>query len=84
MQRAEELAGVLYAIYPGYVTSKNDGQEHYIGARQLMVLYGVPFHECVIVETAWNARHATNLIPLYPRYDGNYSVAHVIETMPWQ
>lgn len=81
--RTEEDAGVLYAVFPGHVPSKHDGDSHYIGARQLMNLYGVSPCECVIVQGVWNARLAANLIPLYPRYDGNYSVAQVIQEMPW-
>lgn len=64
-----------YLICPGYVISKNDGDRHYISAHQLMRLYKVKPSECVIsndpdVPTSLLA----NLLPLRPRYDGDYCI----------
>ena len=72
-----------YVVCPGKVTSKNDGQEHYIGPMQLMRLYGVDSRECEIYEPApwWPQsyyqeaeKRQQGMIRLYPRYDGDYSL----------
>ena len=72
-----------YVVCPGKVTSKNDGQEHYIGPMQLMRLYGVDSRECEIYEPApwWPQsyyqeaeKRQQGTIRLYPRYDGDYSL----------
>jgi hypothetical protein len=72
-----------YVVKPGWVTSKNDGQQHYIGAMQLIRLYQVDPRLCYVYEptprwTRWDAEEAKrimkDLIPLVPRYDGNYRV----------
>lgn len=72
-----------YVVCPGEVTSKADGQRHYIGPMQLMKLYGVDPRECEIYEPApWWPRSfyrmaeeaQRGLIRLAPRYDGNYTL----------
>lgn len=72
-----------YLVCPGRVTSKNDGQRHYIGPVQLMTLYGVDPCECEIYEPAtwWPTSYYTmaeerhrGLIKLVPRYNGDYSL----------
>lgn len=63
-----------FLVFPGHVFSKNDGDRHYIGAGDLMRLYGVNPRDCLVV------RSLTDLIgikradytELRPRYDGNY------------
>lgn len=75
-----------FVLCPGMVTSKTDGDMHYIGAMQLARLYGVNACECEIYEPApwWppsyyqmaEERHK-GLIRLDPRYDGNYSLPSV-------
>ena len=35
---------VKYILFPGHVTSKSDGELHYITAQQLTQLYSVPLH----------------------------------------
>lgn len=77
-----------YALHPGPVTSKRDGDRHFIDAHQLARLYGVSPRECVVVP--WDVRpgpgHARthellldrikrmNLVHLYPRHDGKYTL----------
>ena len=77
---------VKYALYPRPVTSKVDGDRHFIGAQDLANLYRVRLDECVIVP--WETRpgyerqhelllervKANRLIPLYPSYSGDYSL----------
>lgn len=72
-----------YIVCPGEVTSRTDGQRHYIGAMRLMKLYGVNPQECEIYEPApwwprsyykqanWQYKGA---ILLEPRFDGNYTI----------
>lgn len=59
-----------YLVCPGYVTSRHDGDRHYIGAESLMHLYGVKQEECVV----WDgfSRWPEDLIPLRPRFRGDY------------
>lgn len=65
-----------YALHPGYVTSKTDDDEHYIGIAQLARLYQLRSTEYIV----WDDRepHASlrgtwdDYIHLYPRFDGNY------------
>lgn len=63
-----------YVVYPGFVQSRHDGDVHYITARQLMHLYGVRLSDCVVAQSDTDllGRDFTGLIPLRPRYDGDY------------
>lgn len=68
---------VKYAIHPGYVTSRNDGETHFISSAQLMHLYKVNPAECVVASRGrphWHIHDgcANNLKHLYPRSDGRY------------
>jgi hypothetical protein len=58
-----------YLVLPGYVTSANDGQRHWIGYDRLVRLYGVDPAECTSTRV-----DGEQLIELSPRYDGNYAV----------
>ena len=62
-----------FSVLPGYITSKNDGQRHYIGWPQLIRLYGVKKEDCFI--QGFNDQYRgwlADTIPLTPLYDGNY------------
>jgi hypothetical protein len=65
-----------YAVHPGYVTSRNDGQDHYLGFMRLCQLYRVAPAECVDMsqEKNWRGMDVSNLVRLTPRYDGNYAL----------
>lgn len=67
---------IKYALHPGYVYSKNDGDMHWITALQLARLYGVKMGECIDVAYVQrlNNQHAASLIHLYPDYNGNYKL----------
>jgi hypothetical protein len=80
-----------YVICPGMVTSKVDGQRHYVGPMKLMQLYGVDPSECEIYEPAswWvgsfyrMAEERQRRLPrLGPRYDGNYALHNAIAQGP--
>jgi hypothetical protein len=62
-----------YALHAGYVTSINDGDEHYIGWLKLIRLYKLQPGEYCIWEPPSNlGRVCEDYIHLYPRADGNY------------
>lgn len=63
-----------YAVHGGFVTSINDGDEHYIGPMRVVQLYKLkPGEYCVWQEAALNlGRVWEDYIHLYPRTDGNY------------
>jgi hypothetical protein len=62
-----------YAVYPGYIVSKNDHDRHYISFDELCRLYKVNPAECVNTAFSPGIRHES-LIKLEPRYDGNYEL----------
>lgn len=71
---------IKYLLVPGHVTSKTDGDLHYISASRLAELYGVRMNECTVYPD--NPRQRTlvhpwehyGLIQLTARYDGDYSL----------
>lgn len=75
-----------YVICPGTVRSRADGDIHYIDAHALAFLYGLPWHECLVMpvgqgplEIRRRAQlqdriYSGELIALRPRYDGNYTL----------
>jgi hypothetical protein len=67
-----------YLLCPGGVTSKNDGQRHYIDGPQLGRLYGVSLRDCVILDRRrsqiMSDLEYEGLTRLAPRFDGNYSL----------
>jgi hypothetical protein len=70
---------MTYVLFPGEVTSRTDGQEHYITAPELARLYGVEYAKCKVVyryeeSSIRGYRKQPNDVELYPRYDGNYKL----------
>ncbi len=63
--------GPLFAVLPGMVTSRNDGQRHYIGADALIRLYKVPPALCKIVT---DPSQVGDLHRLEPSYRGIYTL----------
>lgn len=72
-----------YLLCPGYVTSRTDGDQHYITAEQLARLYRVNPSECEVLTkaevrretvtmTEARRRRQAGLIKLGPRDDGDY------------
>ncbi|MDX1698987.1 MAG: hypothetical protein R3250_00145 [Melioribacteraceae bacterium] len=67
-------------IHPGYVRSKNDGQEHYISAQRLANLYKVDLNAPNVrvydpdkPETTLGVRFSPQDIHLEPLYNGEYN-----------
>lgn len=80
-----------YVVCPGHVTSAKDGQRHFISARALAELYGVPMNECVTYDydqaCKSPAYEHTNewklaLIQLHPKRDGDYKLPKEVAPMP--
>jgi len=63
-----------YLVCPGYVTSQNDGDTHFVGARELMELYRVNPELCVIREWGDHRAYPKELIRLAPQRSGNYDL----------
>lgn len=62
-----------YVLHPGYVTSKNDGDRHFIGGPRLARLYGVDIRQCVFGDTP-EYREQEGDVHLIPRISGNYTL----------
>jgi len=67
-----------FAVYPGYMKSKYDGQVYWISAQQLMDLYKVNRNECCTCAgnddyCRRKAKKDKSMIHLFPNYDGDYS-----------
>ena len=74
-----------YILHPGYVTSKNDGERHYISGLRLMQLYGVNRRDCTIIEgdgfrSLSKYRGQPGDVHLHPRRDGDYRLPVLPET----
>lgn len=69
-----------YIVRPGYVTSKSDGQEHFITSEMLIRLHGVRRKDCIVVPcntvtsrpSFFTEQQMRNMTILQPRYDGDY------------
>lgn len=72
----------IYAVYPGPVRSRSDGDLHHVSSGELMHLYGVKHADCVVVIDPYSEdprerpkiEHARKLIALRPRDGGDYSL----------
>lgn len=62
-----------YVLHPGYITSKNDGQDHFIGGPRLAQLYGIDIKKCVFGDMP-NYRELNGDVHLYPDYHGDYTL----------
>lgn len=66
---------IKYCLHPGKVTSKTDGDIHYIGAARLADLYRVDIRECHVYEELGGHIPRIDdefLKCLYPSPSGNY------------
>ena len=67
-------------LCPGWVTSRRDGDRHFVSAKALAGLYGVPMEHCVVWDAAkppaagstWRPAPADVL--LYPSFEGEYTL----------
>lgn len=92
MSKASEGQGqVRYAICPGWVTSKEDGDRHFIGSAELMRLYGVKPAECRVCyldvpredgEFTRYIKAFDDLLMLKPKASGAYELPRPVEPEP--
>lgn len=77
---------IYYVVCPGWMMSKNDGQQHYVGVQQLMRLYGINErrHDVHIHPERRDEYHGWNppsdAVYLWPRYHGDYERMPVYES----
>lgn len=70
-----------YVLFPGLVTSKTDGQTHYISANQLMHLYVIPreadvifvMNDCIGYSKDKYVEQKGD-VACRPRYHGDYPI----------
>lgn len=66
----------LFALHPGYVTSKTDGKPQYVSPGTLADLYKIPYTKWAVWDDRFpnthKFRNPDSYIHLYPRQDGNY------------
>jgi hypothetical protein len=69
---------IKYFCCGGWITSKNDGQKHYISAHRVAELYKVNSEECLFKpkEKPLLGVETKGLIRLNPRDDGDYALPH--------
>ena len=71
-----------YILIGGVVTSKTDGDEHYISPYKLQKLYNLNPNECIFVKddnpknlrVSLLGRNIDNCIILRPKYNGDYKI----------
>jgi hypothetical protein len=65
-------------LHPGWITSKTDGQNHYVGVSDLVGLYRVNPRECCVARPellrALSREAFERMIHLYPDYTGRYEL----------
>ena len=67
-----------YAIHPGYVVSKNDGDCHFISFNRLKQLYRLEKEECVNWGSSYResiGEREEDYIHIFPRRNGDYSLS---------
>lgn len=66
----------LNAIHPGWISSRNDGDWHYITYNKLIRLYNLNPRDCVLwddkVPATFIGRNKDNYKHFYPLYSGDY------------
>jgi hypothetical protein len=69
------MNALKYLVIPGPITLNSSGDFSWVGASELMKLYGVDPVECVIARPdVRTPAHMSYLVPLRPRADGNYNL----------
>ena len=63
---------IKYAIRPGHVVSRTDGQVHYVGVAELMHLWGVRPSECIVIMHDDKIDNPRELEVLGPLESGRY------------
>lgn len=79
---------IKYVCIGGYITSRTDGQRHFISAHELPALYSVYPYECYFAENDQSpilqGLRLEDLTILRPRSNGHYDIPgapHICTTM---
>lgn len=64
---------IKYHVVPGYITSKNDGEEHFISESQLVRLYGIKRNEYIVCADPTYCREQ-EIRHLHANYNGDYNL----------
>lgn len=62
-----------YIVHPGVVTSRTDGQRHFVSFNQLVSLYGVDVENCIFASDKTHKISADD-VHLWPKYNGDYTL----------
>lgn len=69
-----------YLVYPGYVTSKKDGDRHFINCKKLCELYKVSMSECRFIYHAIDCAGIRGKFKeLRPDSSGEYNLGKCVE-----
>ena len=63
---------IKYLLFPGLIRSRHDGERHFISKEKLIRLYKVRPEECIVFEKGISRKRISKLIPLSPRFYGDY------------
>jgi len=70
---ANHIHPYRFLLHPAVITSKNDGQHHYVNERRLARLYRVDYNECLCWDDFLITEHE-DYVNLYVAEDGNYDL----------
>lgn len=66
-----------YVLHPGRVRSRNDGEQHFITASQLAMLYRISMDDCVVYQKGMPLDEPGS-IHLFPRENGDYRLSGIV------
>ena len=68
----------IYFCYGGHIISQNDGDRHFVTARQVAELYGLNIRQQNVKLITQRAQEADanleNVVKLYPKSNGDYTL----------
>jgi hypothetical protein len=67
--------GIFFIVHAGWVTSKTDGQRHWISGGELVRLYGLRTGTYDVDRGTTIMGRGSQVVHLFPRYDGNYDLS---------
>lgn len=76
------MAETRFLLCPGNVTSQADGQTHFVSARDLARLWGVPMSMCSIQGVRGGDRYGPDVVRLGPDGSGEYNLLQTLEADP--
>lgn len=73
-KKIKYISKPIFILFPSHITSKNDGDKHYINFSRLIYLYGLKGERCLNGNNQHDllGLNLNNVITLLPLYEGNY------------